>query len=227
MFVFIYNIKNLKKKSTGAYYILTINLSCADFLMGVYLIIIAVTNLHYTGRYGLSDYLWRHSITCTISGIIATISSEVSAFTVFLITLDRFVAIRFPFSDLKLTRKSSLLFLTMAWILAILLALFPLLPGVDYDDFYAQSGICIYLPLSVVRRAGWEYSMAIFVGVNFLLFLGILVGQISIFVEVVRVGNNVRSTKTKQREASLAGTLFAIVLTDVFCWIPIGTIGKE
>jgi hypothetical protein len=115
----------------------------------------------------------------------------------------------------------------MAWILSTLLALFPLLPGVDYDDFYAQSGICIYLPLSIVRRSGWEYSMIMFVGVNFLLFLGILIGQISIFVEVVRVGNNVRSTKTNQREASLAGTLFAIVLTDVLCWIPIGTIGKK
>lgn len=225
--VLIYNIKHLKKKSAGAYYILTINLSCADFLMGVYLFIIAITNLHYSGRYGLSDYQWRHSIACTISGIIATLSSEVSAFIVFLITLDRFIAVKYPFSNFKLTRKTSLHFLLTAWILSILLALIPLLPSVNLDNFYAQSGICIYLPLSASRRSGWEYSMIMFVGVNFLLFLGILIGQISIFMEVVKVGKNVRSTKTNQREASLAGTLFAIVLTDVLCWIPIGSIGKK
>jgi leucine-rich repeat-containing G protein-coupled receptor 7 len=223
--VLVYNTYKLKDK-TSAYYVLTINLGCADFLMGVYLFIIAITNLYYSGRYGLSDYYWRHSIGCTIAGIIGTLSSEASAFTVFLITLDRFIVVKYPFSNMKLTAKSAFILCLICWLVGIIMSVIPLFPGIGLDDFYAQSGVCISLPLSVIRKPGWEYSMIIFVGLNFFLFLGIFVGQISIFLSVVSVGRNVDSAKRKEREASLATTLFAIVVTDVCCWIPIGTIGK-
>ncbi|XP_061170411.1 G-protein coupled receptor GRL101-like [Saccostrea echinata] len=225
MTVFLYNASNFNSKKAGAYHILTLNLSCADFLMGVYLYTIAIINLHYTGQYGLNDYVWRHSTICTLSGIIATLSSEVSAFIVLLITMDRFIAVKYPFSDFKLTRKKGSVLLFIALTLSLFLALIPLIPDPNLENFYAQSGICVSLPLSITRKSGWQYSMIVYVGINFLLFLGILVGQISIFVEVVSVGRNVRSTKTKQRESSLAMTLFAVVVTDVFCWLPIGTIG--
>ncbi|XP_062577814.1 uncharacterized protein LOC134239664 [Saccostrea cucullata] len=223
--VLLLNIGHIRSSKAGTYYLLTISLSCADFLMGLYLYIIAVTNLHYSGQYGLNDYNWRHSSTCKFSGVIATLSSEVSAFIVLLITLDRFLAIKYPFSGFKFTKRSAAIVVVTVWSVSLLLALIPLLPVADLDNFYAQSGICISLPLSVFRKSGWEYSMIVFVGINFILFLGILVGQILIFVEVVRSGKSVQSTKTREREASLATTLFAIVLTDVFCWIPIGTIG--
>lgn len=224
--VFVYNSYNLKSKKAGAYYVLTINLGCADFLMGVYLFTIALTNLYYTGNYGLSDYYWRHSIGCTMTGIIGTLSSEVSAFTVFLITLDRFIVVKYPFSDMKLTAKRAFILCLISWLVGVILSVIPLFPGIGLDGFYAQSGVCISLPLSVIRKSGWEYSMIIFVGLNFFLFLGIFVGQISIFLEVVAVGRSIESSKKKERETSLATTLFAIVVTDICCWIPIGTIGK-
>ncbi|XP_062599107.1 G-protein coupled receptor GRL101-like [Saccostrea cucullata] len=223
--VLIFNVEKSKGKKAGAYYILAMNLGCADFLMGVYLFIIAFINLRYTGDYGMNDYVWRHSYICTLAGIMATLSSEVSAFVVLFITLDRLIIVKYPFSDAKLTKKKAHLLMPTVWMLSAFLSIFPLIPNTGLENFYAQSGICVSLPLSVIRRSGWEYSMIVFVGINFLLFLGILVGQISIFVEVIYVGRNVRSTKTRQREASLAMTLFAIVLTDVFCWIAIGTIG--
>ncbi|XP_048778316.2 G-protein coupled receptor GRL101-like [Ostrea edulis] len=223
--VLLYNVYNFKNMSSKKYTIFTINLSLADFLMGVYLYIVAITNLIYTGRYGLSDYTWRHSAACTVTGIIATLSSEASALTVFLITLDRFIAVKYPFSNLKFSIKTASILSVLAWVISLLLSLIPLLPLPIFKDFYAQSGICISLPLSVKRRTGWEYSMIIFVGFNFFLFLGILVGQISMFVEVMRSGASVRSSKSKEREKNLAATVFAIVLTDICCWIPVGTIG--
>lgn len=54
---------------------------------------------------------------------------------------------------------------------------------------------------------------------------GILIGQIIIFAEVIKVGSNLVSSRKKQREISLTKSLAAIVLTDMCCWIPIGTIG--
>ncbi|XP_062590924.1 G-protein coupled receptor GRL101-like [Saccostrea cucullata] len=218
--VLIFNVEKSKGKKEEAYYILAFNSACADFLMGVYLFIIAFINLHYTGQYGMNDYVWRNSYMCTLAGIMATLSSEVSAFILLFFTLDRLIIVKYPFSDARLTKRKAYLLMPTVWMLSSFLSLFPLIPNTGLENFYAQSGICVSLPLSVDRRPGWEYSMIEFVGINFLLFLGILVGQI--FVEVICVGRNVRSTKTRQREASLAMTLFVIVITDVFCWIPIG-----
>ncbi|XP_056002472.1 G-protein coupled receptor GRL101-like [Ostrea edulis] len=144
---------------------------------------------------------------------------------VFLITIDRFIAVKYPFSKLRFSVKTASILSCVAWVFSLLLSLIPLLPVPGFEYFYAQSGICISLPLSVVRRSGWEYSMVIFVGLNFLLFLGILVGQISVFVEVLRSGRNVRSSRSMQREKALAVTVLSVVLTDILCWIPIGTIG--
>ncbi|XP_061170412.1 G-protein coupled receptor GRL101-like [Saccostrea echinata] len=222
---FLYNVNYVRSDDAGAYHFLMLNLSCADFLMGVYLYIIAIINLHYTGEYGLNDNVWRHSTLCTLSGIIASLSSEASAFIVLLITMDRFIAVKYPFSDLKLTRRGASVLLIIAWSVSLFLALIPLIPDPSLENFYAQSGICVSLPLSITRKSGWQFSMIVYVGINFFLFLGIVVGQISIFVEVFNVGRSVQSTNTILREVSSAQTLFAIVLTDVSCWILIGTIG--
>ncbi|XP_062589130.1 relaxin receptor 2-like isoform X2 [Saccostrea cucullata] len=69
--------------------------------------------------------------------------------------------------------------------------------------------------------------MSICVGANFLIFIAIFIGQIVIFVDVVRMGKEVSSQRNIQGrlELSLAKTLIAVAMTDMFCWIPIGVIG--
>ena len=221
--VMVYILAYFRKKVPASYFILTLNLSCADLLMGVYLFIIAIVNLHYTGYYGLQDYAWRHSWLCTLAGILATVSSEASALIVFLITVDRFLAIKYSISDKRITKTGVIVLCFCVWLISLFLATFPL---AYFDNFYSKSGVCISLPLSVIRKTGWRYSMAIFVGINALLFTGILIGQIAIFVEALKVSKDVRSEKIRAREISLAKTLIAIVVTDILCWIPIGIIGK-
>ncbi|XP_062571340.1 relaxin receptor 1-like isoform X2 [Saccostrea cucullata] len=225
--VFWYKMVYLKRQSAQAHFILTTNLNWADFLMGVYLFILAIANLVYNGRYGLEDYSWRHSYVCTIAGILATMSSETSTFLVFLITLDRFIAIKFPFSGKGLTRNRAIILCIGSWLISLFLSILPIIPMQSkfFEGYYARSGICISLPLSVVKNSGWQYSMAVFIGLNFLLFLGIFIGQIAIFYEVITVGRSVTCSRSRQRELSLTKSLAAIVLTDICCWIPVGTIG--
>ncbi|XP_061186834.1 G-protein coupled receptor GRL101-like [Saccostrea echinata] len=203
----------------------SLNLCIADFLMGVYLYIIAIMNLVYAGNYGLNDYEWRHSDLCTFAGILATISSEASVLFVLLITIDRAISIKHPFIQRGrgFTLGSSLL----SWAIAVSVSVLPILPKeiALFEGFYAQSPICISLPLSVHRQTGWQYSMVIFVGLNFMIFLGITVGQVLILVEVIKSSRMCNSTNTHRREIALAKSVVAVVLTDLFCWIPIGIIG--
>ncbi|XP_062570289.1 relaxin receptor 2-like [Saccostrea cucullata] len=67
--------------------------------------------------------------------------------------------------------------------------------------------------------------MVIFVGFNFIIFLGIAVGQIVILSEVMKSSRMCNSSNVRRREVALAKSVVAVVLTDLLCWIPIGIIG--
>ncbi|XP_061195208.1 G-protein coupled receptor GRL101-like [Saccostrea echinata] len=221
----IYNIISFSSGSSFTYFFLSSNLSLADLLMGVYLYIIAVVNLIHTGRYGFEDHKWRQSFLCTFEGVLATLSSEASVLFVFLITIDRVTSIKHPFSQRKkVWYFGAALF---SWIIAISLSLFPVLPLnlPLFDGFYSQSPICISLPLSVRRQPGWQYSMVIFIGFNFTLFLGILFGHFIILFDVLKSGRVIQTSNTHVREITLAKSVVAVVMTDLLCWIPIGIIG--
>ena len=93
------------------------NLAIGDFFMGGYLLIIAVVDSYYRGVYIIYDRSWRNSDLCRFSGFISTFSSELSVFTLTVITLDRLVCIIFPlrvrafsslFSPLRVRAFSSL-----------------------------------------------------------------------------------------------------------------------
>ncbi|KAG7156036.1 G-protein coupled receptor GRL101-like 7, partial [Homarus americanus] len=60
---------------------LIVNLGVGDFLMGVYLIIVAVVDLQYRGVYAAYELAWRTSSLCRLAGFISTFSSELSVFT--------------------------------------------------------------------------------------------------------------------------------------------------
>ena len=83
-----------------------------------------------------------------VSGFLCLMSCEVSAFTICLITLDRFIVLRFPFTQTRFRRCSALAACVLAWSLGVILAAVPLMPVVSHWNFYSQSGICVPLPIT-------------------------------------------------------------------------------
>lgn len=202
------------------------NLSLSDFLMGVYLIIIASADEHYRGRYVWNDLLWRRSVTCRIAGMLATVSSETSVFLLCLITLDRLIAVKFPFGQFRFTRGKALICVAVVWSITIWLAVIPLIPGSYFQgEFYSRSVVCLALPLTRDRPAGWEYSAAVFIILNFLLFMTIALGQCLIYREILQTSSSVKSTRRNQ-DMAIARGLFLVVLSDFLCWFPIGIMGN-
>jgi Leucine-rich repeat (LRR) protein len=82
--------------NTG-YAVLVVHLCVSDFLMGVYLAIVGVADRVFAGEYLWRDGAWRRSGACLAAGVLCTLSSEVSALVICLLTLERFLVIRFPF----------------------------------------------------------------------------------------------------------------------------------
>ena len=65
----------MKKKRTaetlGFQLIIILNISIADFVMGIYLPTIASCSAVYSGIYGLVDHEWKSSLSCSIVGSLA------------------------------------------------------------------------------------------------------------------------------------------------------------
>ena len=123
--------------------------------MGVYLLIIAGVDYYYKGIFIEHSDRWRESVLCQISGFLATFSSEASVMFLALLTIDRFINIIFPFSDLKFRKATTRRAIAVIWIIGFLMSVAPFLP-IDYfdDKFYGRSGVCMALPITKEKPAG-------------------------------------------------------------------------
>ena len=132
--------------------ILLQNLAMSDLLMGIYMLIIASADLKFGDHFPLQSATWRSGIMCKIAGALSIISSEASVFFVTLVSIDRFLCIRFPYSTKKIEKKSVLVLATLVWIVALLLGIIPsILSSSVTFKFYDNSHVCIGLPLALTK----------------------------------------------------------------------------
>nr|KAG5700988.1 hypothetical protein BaRGS_022699 [Batillaria attramentaria] len=92
-------------------------------------------------------------------------------------------------------------------------------------QFYSQTGICIPLPVSEADFAGHSYSFSVMVVLNFVLFLFIALGQVSIFLSVRSTRSPLRTTSQKSKDLTIARRLITVAVSDFLCWFPIGVLG--
>nr|XP_058955351.1 uncharacterized protein LOC131782625 isoform X1 [Pocillopora verrucosa] len=235
------------KKKNKIQSIMLIHLAGSDGLMGVYLLTIGVVDAIWAGEYYLHDYYWRSSLTCQVTGAIAVLSSEVSVMTICLLSADRMKNVLFPYRGKSLTLKVTHLLCFLIWIVGGIIAFIPTV-GFDYfgsrqkgHHFYGRSVVCLPLQLSTDKPSGWEYSVAMFVGLNFTLVLFVVVAYAMIIYKSCASNRRMAKQGTERerrmkakaraadlrREASLAKRVFFIVLTDCVCWLPIVAIGMR
>ncbi|KAK6167360.1 hypothetical protein SNE40_021407 [Patella caerulea] len=200
------------------------NLAIGDFFMGVYLLIIAVVDSYYRGVYISYDKTWRQSSLCHFAGFISTFSSELSVFTLTVITLDRLICILFPLKMRRLCLKEAMFVMACVWLVVFIMAVIPLI-GLDYfTNFYGRSGVCLAFHITPSSPPGWEYSVAVFLVLNFVSFLVIFLSYFWMFIVAKRTRSAVRATETKT-DAAMARRMTLIVMTDFFCWVPIILLG--
>ena len=198
------------------------NLCVSDLLMGVYLLMIGAADERFKGEYVSQEAGWRASVTCTVAGFLSFLSSEVSAFTVCLITLDRVLAICLPFrKHLHLQARSARTLCLAVWVAGAALASVPLLAG---TESYGQNGICVPLPITRTGGPELDYTFCVFILLNFVLFVFVGVGQATIWAAVRRT-SAAAGSRNQERDMALARRLFLVVLTDFLCWFPIGLLG--
>ena len=222
---FLYRVVIHRVKGNQGFVVFVMHLCAADFLMGVYLALIGVADRMYQDTYLWNEVKWRHSPMCKVAGFCSFLSSEVSAVIVCLITLDRFLVLRFPFSHFHFHTVSAHVAAALTWGFGLGLAMVPLLPVTAHWNFYGQTGICIPLPVTRQAFAGHGYSFGVMIVFNFFLFLLIAVGQGFIYWSVNAGNMAVHDSSRRSKDLTIARRLITVAVSDFLCWFPIGLLG--
>ena len=234
--------------------ILLSNLAMSDLLMGIYMIIIASADVFYGEYFPTNAESWRSGITCKLAGTLAMTSSEASVLFVTLISIDRFINIKFPLSLHKLNVISTKVISFFVWTFALILGLMASVSAGKNPDFYDNSHVCIGLPLAQVlltetnttgianinwweneisvqvvkstqENPGLYFAVAIFIAFNMFCFLLILACYIGIIRTVSKTSKAASRQREMAEEIRMTIKVSVIVLTDFSCWFPICLIG--
>ena len=119
--------KNKKINGIKFQHVIILNISIADFIMGIYLLVIGSFSAFYSGYYGEVDREWRSSIKCSIIGSLAVISSETSCFLMVVLTAFRLRNITNAMESLTSSWRAWKVSIGMAWLSAIIISFIPLL----------------------------------------------------------------------------------------------------
>jgi hypothetical protein len=232
----IYRTVFSKENSKLGFSAFVTHLSVSDFVMGVYLVEIGIADRLCTGTYLWNEHRWRHSAACSLAGFLSLLSCEVSALIICLITLDRFLVLRFPFSQIRFDARSAQVASIVVWCVGLALAAISLLPVTSHWQFYSQTAICIPLPITRNDFPGQTYSFSIVIVLNFVLFLCVSVGQVviywsvqansmSTFTTTSTTSSSDTANKKLRKDATVARRLITVAMSNFLCWFPIGLLG--
>ena len=197
------------------------NLNIGDTLMGVYLAGMVNRDLTWRDEYYLHDHEWRSGVACKILGAIALTSSEVCVLTLALIAYDRHAKVVKNMLHDPMEPHTARLLVGLIWFISISISVFPaVIKSYFYDEeksegYYGTNGLCFPLQLPGEKDPAWEYCLAIFGVLNFLVACYMVVVYCKIFY----------ASYVSARESMKMGFRFvAIILTDILCWFSIATL---
>ncbi|CAH3153226.1 unnamed protein product [Pocillopora meandrina] len=241
--VFVITWRVIFKEKNVVQSIMLLHLAVSDGLMGIYLISLGTKDLLWRGQYYLHDFQWRSGLSCQIIGAISLLSSEVSVMMMTLISADRLKNIVFPYQGASLKPKATHILCIIIWAVGFFMAFLPMF-GIQYFEdpfryhsYYGRSVVCLPLQLTSDKPAGWEYSVAIFLALNFAFFLFIMGAYLMILVKSYLSSRRLARQGTEReiqarranfrRETALARRVFFIILSDCVCWMPVIVIGMR
>ena len=186
-----------------------------------------------------------------MAGTLSVISSEASVFFVTLISIDRLMGIRYPFSDYRIRSTSAKVLALVLWVIAIAISItLTVASGID-TDFYDVSEVCTGLPLSrsdmferrvqvnsylisgviyyvdtfyddiIGQNPGMYLGIGVFIALSMLCFVVVSVCYLLIFVTVIQSAKTAVRDRNIDDERKMAIKMSVIVLTDMGCWISI------
>ncbi|XP_033326265.1 G-protein coupled receptor rickets isoform X2 [Megalopta genalis] len=188
---------------------LVCNLAAADFFMGIYLGLLAVVDASTLGEFRMYAIPWQTSAGCQLAGFLGVLSSELSVYTLAVITMERNYAITHAMHlNKRLSLKHAGYIMTIGWCFALSMAALPLVGVSDYRKF----AIC--LPFETNGNAALAYVIFLMLinGVAFLILMGCY----------LKMYCAIRGSQAwNSNDSRIAKRMALLVFTDFLCWSPI------
>uniref|UniRef100_A0A8D2DR48 Lutropin-choriogonadotropic hormone receptor n=1 Tax=Sciurus vulgaris TaxID=55149 RepID=A0A8D2DR48_SCIVU len=186
------------------------NLSFADFCMGLYLLLIASVDSQTKGQYYNHAIDWQTGSGCSAAGFFTIFASELSVYTLTVITLERWHTITYAVQlDQKLRLRHAIPIMLGGWLFSTLIAVLPLM-GVSN---YMKVSIC--LPMDVETTLSQVYILTILI-LNVVAFIIICACYIKIYFAV----QNPELMATN-KDTKIAKKMAILIFTDFTCMAPI------
>ncbi|XP_077542767.1 leucine-rich repeat-containing G protein-coupled receptor 1 isoform X2 [Haemaphysalis longicornis] len=192
------------------------NLAFADLCMGAYLLLIAAEDLYTRGHYFSHAIVWQHGAGCKVAGFLTVFASELSIYTLTVITLERWYAITYAVHlNRRLRLRSAARIMVCGWLYALLAASLPLM-GISS---YSKTSICLPMENSMIPDLLYLLSL---LSVNGLAFILICACYAKMYLAIS--GQRPRS-HCGNKDTSVAKRMAMLVFTDFACWAPIAFFG--
>eukprot|EP00064_Thunnus_orientalis_P016917 superscaffoldBa00003463_g16990 len=182
----------------------------ADFCMGMYVLLIASVDIYTRSHYYHYAIAWQTGTGCNLAGTLSVFASELSVYTLTLISFQRWHAIFYAMRpDRKLRLRHAVVLMLIGWLLCIILALLPVI-GVSS---YQKVSIC--LPMDTKTTAAWAYVVSVLM-VNVIAVIVVCLCYLHIYCMV----------HTPQHQSSRCDTIMAkrmavLIFTNFLCLAPI------
>ena len=193
------------------------NLAFADFCLGLYIFILVCVSLDTSGEFYNHVKGWQYGAGCKITGFLAVFSTELSVYTLTVITVERFFAIVYAMEvNYRLSLRKAVKIMISGWLFAFLMAIIPL-AGVN-----SYQSVAICLPFNSDTKSALAY-----VGIALVLNLGafLVIGGLYTKMFQVVVGPGPVDGGPQRNDAKVAKRMALLVFTDFVCWTPIAFFG--
>ncbi|XP_045065860.1 LOW QUALITY PROTEIN: lutropin-choriogonadotropic hormone receptor-like [Coregonus clupeaformis] len=190
------------------------NLAFADLCMGVYLLLIAAMDYHSRNEYYNYSTDWQMGTGCGVAGFLTVFASELSVYTLTMITLERCHTITNAMHKNKRLRlRHVMAFMAGGWGFSLLAALLPVL-GVSS---YTKVSIC--LPMDIESLASQVYVVALLL-LNITAFFIVCYCYVRIYLSIHNP-----DLATRHRDSKIAKRMAVLIFTDFLCMAPISFFG--
>ncbi|KAI9552110.1 hypothetical protein GHT06_022447 [Daphnia sinensis] len=194
---------------------LMVNLAIADLCMGFYLFLIVGMDVNTIGVYFNYAIDWQNGIGCQIAGFLTVFATELSVFTLVVITSERWYTITYAINLTRRLRLSTTAkIVALGWIVSFAMASLPLV-GVSS---YSTTSIC--LPLENHKLSDTIYLLVLLI-LNGIAFMFICLCYSHMYRSIR--GN--QQSLASHSDTTVAKKMALLVFTNFACWTPIAFFG--
>ena len=196
------------------------NLAASDFLMSLYLFIIAIGDINYRNRYAQYAEEWLRSIACASASFLICTSSLMSVIMMLLISIDRYMVTSNPFSTSDIRYKWTKIILISGWLFTGTFVAIPIIMSINQTGdlrLHEFSSICSPSNINNTFFAVW---IIVFVGTQVIFWILTAIFYIMLLKAVDKSRRSVQSS-AQSRNFAIAIRLSLILITDLITWLPV------